>query len=198
MPLNYVDFIIILVLGFNIYKGYKKGLVKLIFDLLAMFLSVYISIVYFKEGAKLLEDYLKIHGQVSYILGFGCLWLTTFIAFNYIGKFLTKHVNLSLLGPLNMLGGILICVIKGMIILLVFIAPLYAFGNKTVKSSFIVKQTSPFIKPVIQSIIPDEIQYLNIFNPFSLNKNTPKNINNISKPPVKYKKKIIHKAKKTK
>jgi membrane protein required for colicin V production len=181
MNINYVDIIIIVVLGFNIYKGYKKGLVKLLFDLLSLFLSVYFSVIYFKEGAKLLEDYLKIHGQASYLIGFGCVWITTFIAFTYIGKFLNKFVNLSLLGPLNMIGGILVCVIKGVIFLLVFIVPLYSFGNKAVKSSFIIKQSAPYIKPIIQSIIPDEIQHFQF--PF-----IKKDFNN----------KIIHKQKKLK
>ena len=169
MNLNLVDFLIIVVIGYQTYKGFKKGLVRLVFDLLAMFLSVYIALNYFREGASLLEQYLNLHGQFVHILGFASIWASTFIAFSYIGKIVNKHVNVSVFGPLNILGGIIIGTIKATVFLAVFIVPLYAFGNNTVKNSYIVSRTSPYLEPIIKDLIPENIQELNLFTPATKN-----------------------------
>jgi len=103
--MNYLDIIIIIVLVWGFYSGFKKGVVYMLISLLAIVVGIYAAIHFsYLLVGKLGEfigkdpDQLKI---VSYILTF----VIVFGLMHLIGKILDKFLDAIALGFLNRLAG---------------------------------------------------------------------------------------------
>lgn len=117
-----IDIILVVLLVFAAYKGWRKGLIIEVFSLLALILAVYgcvrfsfyASEVISQQFPSLSENYLK-------IISVAATFLAILFVVNLIGKLLTKVAGMAALGTVNRVLGatfgiIKISIIIGMII----------------------------------------------------------------------------------
>jgi len=146
--MNYLDIIIIIVLVWSFYSGYKKGAIYMVVSLLAIIIGLYAAIHFsYLVVGKLGEfigkdpDQLKI---LSYIITF----VIVFGLMHLVGKILDKFLEAIALGFVNRLaGGGISVAIK--VVVLSLILWLFDQGNQIYP---VVKQetldSSTFYNPI--------------------------------------------------
>jgi len=131
--LNWLDILIIFIVGISIFFGVKRGVIKEVFTLLALILGIVIAGRYCHSGAAILGG--AIHNQnaantVSFVLIFSLV----VIFFAIIGILLKKLIRLVELGGVDRLGGAAFGLLRGAIIVgvaLVFITKYPISGSDT-------------------------------------------------------------------
>ena len=151
--MNFLDIFILLILFYGLFSGYKKGLVKEIGFLAALFFGVYLGL-YHNDIFKTflvnldmgLDGYVDI---VSIILTF----LATFLVIYYAAIILTKILKTIFLGWLNKILGGVVGIVKMAFILSIF---LFFFNKLNDEFTLVDKKylsKSRFFYP-IKNILP--------------------------------------------
>ncbi len=123
-----IDIIAVLVLGYTLYKGYRLGLITIVFDFLAFSFSFYMAGHYYKQLGSFLQKH--IHLRVSWsdvmtwdnVLVWILAYILFFIIFKFIGFLITKLFNNTFLSDWNKYVGMLLNGIKWLIVLWILIA----------------------------------------------------------------------------
>ncbi|GHV69571.1 hypothetical protein FACS1894199_18460 [Bacteroidia bacterium] len=136
-----LDIIILILLLYGAYKGFKKGLVVEIATLVGMILGVYIALKFSGLTAQLLEGYLdfKYTGQLAFTLTFVAVVFGVY----FLGRLVTTMVNMLALGLLNRILGLVfgagkICIVICVLLLIInmFDTHFGFFSEETKNSSF--------------------------------------------------------------
>lgn len=147
--MNVLDIIVMVVLIYNAAVGSKKGLIRILFDLVALIGGVIVAIKYYPYLDLLLTEGLGLKTPVSTFISFLSVWGTVFAAFYYLGKFLHRKSDISVMKPLNVLGGTFFGGVRGFLYLLPILIPLS-------HTDFAVYHESKMAKP-LQSMIPQKM-----------------------------------------
>ncbi|MDA0986334.1 MAG: CvpA family protein [Bacteroidetes bacterium] len=111
--MNWIDIVLFLLFIWNIYFGWKKGLIKKIFDLLVWVIIIYFGINYASEiGNKYLST-LSGNQQIRSIIIFTIFFISIFLVEKIILKTLLKSINDSII---NKLIGLLLGIIQAVLI----------------------------------------------------------------------------------
>lgn len=115
--MNWLDAIIIILLGIGLIKGFIDGLIVEITEILALVLGIIFAIHFSGWTAAKLSDYFDL--QVSWlgILAFSVTFIVVVIAVNLLGRFLDKVVRAAALGFFLRITGAIFGVIKVALIL---------------------------------------------------------------------------------
>lgn len=128
--MNYIDIIIILVLGFAMVRGFTNGLVKEVASLAALILGVWGAIKFSTLTAEKLYDYFNLSGKyiglISFLITFGII----VILIHFVGLLVDKLMEAVALGFINRLLGIAFGLLKSVIIMSVFFVVLNAIDER--------------------------------------------------------------------
>ncbi len=146
--MNYIDIIIIIILGFAIVRGFINGLVKEVASLAALILGIWGAIRFSSFTAGRLYDYFDMTGKyvgiISFLITFGII----VIIIHFIGLLVDKLVDAVALGFINRLLGIAFGLFKSVIIMSVIFVVLNAID---VRRPFLPRekiQRSLFYNPI--------------------------------------------------
>ena len=128
--MNYIDFIIIILLVFGLARGFINGFIKELASLLALILGIWGAIKFSAFTAARLYDYFDMTGQYVGIIAFLVTFVIIVIIIHFIGLLVDKFVDKISLGVLNSLLGIVFGVFKTALILSVIFTILNAFDAK--------------------------------------------------------------------
>lgn len=92
---NWVDLILFVVALRFLYKGYKNGLQKELFDCLRMGAVLFVSLSYFLYFSRLIQSNTLISPTYAKIISYLGLAAATYVVFGLIAKILGKMVTLS-------------------------------------------------------------------------------------------------------
>ncbi|RAP28499.1 hypothetical protein DID78_05000 [Candidatus Marinamargulisbacteria bacterium SCGC AG-343-D04] len=142
--MNFLDILILICLGYNIIIGIKKGAVRMISSISGIFIALYLS----KNFSPILSIFLNDASPKipsSPYIHFGIFFMLT-LAFLYI---LTEVIHSLLkwsgIGIINHTLGGGLGLIRGILLSLLFVAPLYLAQFNIAQNSLILTDAKPFI-----------------------------------------------------
>lgn len=137
--MNFIDILLLLPLGWGVYKGFKNGFIIEICILLAVLVGIYAGVNFSDGTANFLKNNWNIQSQYMPVIAFTVTFLAVGALIYFGGKMLEKAVSVAHLSPLNKFLGILFGTIKVTYILSVFLIMLDAYNEKT---NFLKKETT--------------------------------------------------------
>ena len=127
--MNYIDIIIIIILGFALIRGFINGLVKEVASLAALILGIWGAIRFSSFTAGRLYDYFDMTGKYVGIIAFLITFGIIVVIIHFIGIIADKIVNAVSLGFVNRLLGIVFGLLKTVLIMSVFFVVLKAIDS---------------------------------------------------------------------
>lgn len=106
-----VDIVIILILLWGAYRGWKAGMVKEIFSTCGFAVGLVAACLLYKTVGEHLSPAFGSGSMASYggcVLAFILIWVVVPILFGVLANVLTKTVKVFCLGPVNKIVGLLI------------------------------------------------------------------------------------------
>jgi membrane protein required for colicin V production len=128
--MNWIDFVIIILLVFGLARGFINGFIKELASLLALILGIWGAIKFSVFTAEKLYDYFDMTGQYVGIIAFLITFIIIVIIIHFIGMIVDKFVETLSLGFLNSLLGLIFGVFKSALILSVIFVVLNAIDAK--------------------------------------------------------------------
>ena len=141
--MNYVDIALITIIGYNGLTGFKRGLVRLVMDILAFAAAISLTSKYGHIAATWIETTFKQPPPTSTVIGYVGVWLGIFGILSLIGMSLSAMLPVIGLGMVNRFGGVIGGTIKGMLICLPILMPIQFFKPELLKTSIIAPAMAP-------------------------------------------------------
>jgi membrane protein required for colicin V production len=170
--MNYLDIILIILLGLAALRGLKKGLILELATLVALVLGILAGFYLSDFVSGLLEKGFDYHGKYINIISFIIVFIAVIVLVRLLARIIEKAVKAIALGFLNKLGGAIFSVLKVAFILSILIYFLDRFdeSKKFIKPE---ARNNSFLFPVVQKLAPafipkmkEQIKYLSdIKNP---------------------------------
>lgn len=124
------DIIIILILLWGAWRGWKAGLIKELFSTVGIVAGLVVATLFYKNLGEHFSPALGSGSLASYIgcvLAFVLLWVIVPILFGIIANILTQAVKCLCMGPINSLLGLVVGAFKYFVLIsFVFSAMSYA------------------------------------------------------------------------
>ncbi len=147
-PLNVLDGLIIITLGWNLIRGFNKGFVEEILSLVGIFISLGLSFVFSHPAANILIP----NPDTTTVAITGIfIYLIFFLIFKYIAYVINQKLAQTSLGLINNILGFLFGIFRGYII-----AALIVLGISTLApNSYLVKRSylGGMVVPVIDKAL---------------------------------------------
>jgi membrane protein required for colicin V production len=157
--MNYIDAIIIIILGLALIRGFINGFVKEAASLAALVLGIWGAIKFSSFTAAKLYDYFDLSGKYVGIISFIITFAIIVVIIHFIGVILDKVVEAASLGFINRLLGIVFGFFKSVLIMSVVFVVLNAIEarkpflpkDKIEQSMFYntISDIAPAIFPII-------------------------------------------------
>ncbi|OFY63243.1 MAG: hypothetical protein A2V46_03080 [Bacteroidetes bacterium RBG_19FT_COMBO_42_7] len=128
--MNWIDFIIIILLVFGLARGFINGFIKELASLLALVVGIWGAIKFSSFTAEKLYDYFDMTGQYVGIIAFMITFIIIVIIIHFLGLLLDKFADKVSLGFLNSLLGLFFGVLKSALILSVIFVVLNAIDAR--------------------------------------------------------------------
>lgn len=155
--MNWFDIIIIIVIAYSIFKGYRSGLVKQLASLVGIIASILLSnkvsfliLPYFRSWG-IFPDALV--GPAAFIASF----LIIFAAVLVLGHMLQTIIESIKMDSLNKVGGVVLCLAKWLIV----VSLVLNLVEKMDKNHSLIAEdisekskTYPYVQPIAPAITP--------------------------------------------
>jgi len=167
MSLNYIDYIILVILVLFLIQGYRKGIIIGLATIVALLLGIYISVHFSNYLDATLLEHLHPSRKWLPILSFSITFILVVIAVMLVAKLAEKLVDVVGMGFFNHLGGAALGLVKGVIlisILAFILSSLDHTGNwisdKDKKGSFFYNHIAE-VFPKLMKAFGGEIKFPN-------------------------------------
>jgi len=166
--MNYLDIIILCILGLLVFNGIRKGFIISLATLIALVLGIWAAIHFSNYISVLLEKNLHPSGSWLPILSFTLTFLLVLIIVILIAKGIEKLVSLAGMGLLNHIAGGIFGLLKGLVFISVLFFIVTSFDPKQKLITPKAKEKSMFygyvdkIFPGMMSLFGGEIKFPNI------------------------------------
>ena len=135
--MNPFDIIIILILGYSLVRGLFRGLVKEVSSIIGVLGGFYAAFTYYPKTAKLLSGLIHNTAYLN-ILSFLIIFCSVLIIVGLLGIIIKYLMNISFLGWVDRIGGVVFGAVKGVLIVSILFITLTAFlpkGSAFIKNS---------------------------------------------------------------
>jgi membrane protein required for colicin V production len=160
--LTQLDLFFIVFVGLTILASIRSGLLKTLLDIILVVLSVYFA-AFFAEilsGSKA--------DNLSFVYFFAVSWVVIYALSGVLSYLLQKIIKVSLLGPVDLFGGMVLGAVKGILILGVLVwvlesLPLGANFKNAVSNSLGKKTAIPAVSAAYNLIfknLPENIKLI--------------------------------------
>ena len=154
--MNWIDFLIVILVVLSVISGFSNGLVKEVASLIGLILGIWGAIKFSNFTAVKLDEWFNMTGQYVGIIAFVITFCAIVICIHFIGALADKVVDAVQLGFLNRLLGMVFGAVKNILILSVIFSVLNAIDARR---HFLPEgvEGSKFYKPVsdiVPSIFP--------------------------------------------
>jgi len=132
--MNWIDAVIIIILGLSMVMGFINGLVKEVASLAALILGIWGAIKFSSFTAEKLYDYFDMSGSYVGIVAFLVTFGIIVVLIHFVGLIVNKIVDAAALSFVNRLLGIVFGLIKSVLILSVLFV---VFNSIDARRSFL-------------------------------------------------------------
>lgn len=119
--MNYLDIIFLILLFFALINGYRKGLIEEVAGLAALILGIWAAIHFSGTVAELISENLNYNSKYLPVISFVATFVLVLILVNLAGSLASHLIDAVSLGFLNRLAGLFFGILKGALILSVFL-----------------------------------------------------------------------------
>jgi membrane protein required for colicin V production len=127
--MNYIDIIIIIILGIAMIRGFMNGFVREVASLAALIIGIWGAIRFSSFTAAKLYDYFDMTGKYVGIISFIITFLLIVVIIHFIGLLVDKLMKAVALGFINKLLGIAFGLLKSVLIMSVIFMVLNAINQ---------------------------------------------------------------------
>lgn len=128
--MNFLDIVLICIVGLFLMRGFFRGLVQEVLSLIAIVLAVLLAANYQHLVVPHLELYISSEMTVS-VLSYVTIFFGTIIVFWLLAKFIRTVLEISLLGWVDRLAGAVFGFIEGVLIGLICLMFIQTFMPKS-------------------------------------------------------------------
>lgn len=167
MSLNYLDYIIIVLLVLFLIHGYRKGIIIGLATIAALLLGIYAAVHFSNYLDATLTEHLHPSGKWLPILSFSITFIIVVIIVMIVAKLTEKLVDVVGMGFFNHIGGALLGLVKGVILISILIFIYTSMDpkgkllpEKDIKSSFAYGRISE-VFPKLMKTFGGEIRFPN-------------------------------------
>lgn len=154
--MNSIDLIIIAFFSYHAIVGFKKGLSKIIFDLLGIIIGFIVGYKYYDFLGLFVETQFHIASPYSYFISFCAIWFVIYFGIVAVGKFVETILSITGISIINRVFGSLFNMLISTFKLLIVIIPLIFTQSSLVKDSYIITTTKPFIISLFETHLSSE------------------------------------------
>ena len=119
--MNYIDFILILIIIWGAFSGFKKGLINELASIIGLISGIFFAKNYYLLLNKKLYDLFDSESNFISIFSVIIIFFTAIMIVKITGIFLTKIIKFVFLGLVNKIIGGLFGILKSFLILGIFI-----------------------------------------------------------------------------
>ena len=130
MPLNYIDYVILVILLLFLIQGYRKGIIISLASIAALVLGIYIAVHFSNYLDATLTEHLHPSRKWLPILSFSITFLLVVIAVLLVAKLTEKLVDVVGMGFFNHIGGAALGLVKGVILVSILLFIFRSFDPK--------------------------------------------------------------------
>lgn len=116
--MNYIDLIIVIVLAFNIFDGFRRGFIAMLFEFFGLISALFLAAKFSPTLTLFLEKYISLPQVFLFVLAFFIIWfgvqIVVFLITRLIYLLIPKIVKQSLV---NKISGIAPSLAKGLILI---------------------------------------------------------------------------------
>jgi len=161
--MNWIDIIILILLGLAVGIGFKKGLVQEIVGIIALVVAFFLALALHKTAADLLmKIFTRLPKHIAPTIGFVAMFLAAFLAITLAGWLLSKIIKATPLDFADKIGGMVIGLVKGALIisillLLLALLPLPKEVNRKLDRSAMIRsirKVAPLVYERSKSLWP--------------------------------------------
>jgi membrane protein required for colicin V production len=145
------------VLGYNVFVGVRKGLVRLLLEMMALSIGIAIGYKYYKILGGVLESYIAIPHKYSVVIGFCLVWVFCYVLLMFLAKLLDSFISKVQLGGVNKVAGIIAGILRGGIMLLPILIIVIYFKPLIIKQAVIGHHFEPFVRYFVESFSINEL-----------------------------------------
>ncbi|MEM6523093.1 MAG: CvpA family protein [Bacteroidota bacterium] len=106
------DLVLVGLLAFGAYKGFRKGFLLEAIAVLSFVLAIIGGFRLMHWGMSVLSERFDLNGQILPYISFLLIFVSIVIAVNLLGKFLKTILDMTLLGSIDNLAGALLAILK--------------------------------------------------------------------------------------
>jgi membrane protein required for colicin V production len=153
MSLNYIDYVILVILALFLIQGYRKGIIIGLATIAALVLGIYIAVHFSNYLDATLMEHLKPSRKWLPFLSFAITFILVVIAVMIVAKLTEKLVDLVGMGFFNHLGGALLGLVKGVILVSILV---FIFTSIDAKEKWMKKQDkeNSFFYSHVEKVFP--------------------------------------------
>ncbi|MFT4682617.1 MAG: membrane protein required for colicin V production [Flavobacteriales bacterium] len=146
--MNVFDIICLILLTYAGWKAFRKGFIIEIFGILALFAGIYGGI-YFSDGvARWLSENVKMKDEWLPAAAFTATFLIVLIAVYFLGRMITKLLDIASLSLVNKIAGAFFGVLKWALIISVALMLFHPLNEQVELISKETKESSLLYQPI--------------------------------------------------
>jgi len=115
--MNFIDYIIIIILLLSLLGGYKNGLIAELASIAALILGIWGAIHFSQITTEQLVRYFKLQTAYLDIISFAVTFLIIVILVHIVADAVSKMVEPGLLGVFNKMGGVIVGLLRSLLFL---------------------------------------------------------------------------------
>jgi membrane protein required for colicin V production len=128
--MNWIDLVIVILLGLSVISGFTNGFVKEVASLAALILGIWGAIKFSTFTAAKLYDWFDMSGQYVGIIAFLVTFLVIVVVIHFIGILADRFIDAISLGFLNRILGMVFGLLKSILIMSVIFVVLNALDAR--------------------------------------------------------------------
>ena len=167
MSLNFIDYIILVILVLFLIQGYRKGIIIGLASIAALILGIYVAVHFSNYLDATLMEHLKPSRKWLPILSFSITFILVVVAVMLVAKLTEKLVDVVGMGFFNHIGGVALGLVKGVILISILIFMLSSIDHqgkwisaKDKKASFFFSRVAE-VFPKLMKNFGGEIKFPN-------------------------------------
>jgi uncharacterized membrane protein required for colicin V production len=149
--MNFLDLILLIILSWLTFKGWRVGLVRSLVGLVSLILAYGFALSYGDLASGMIAGESSDPSAGATLLGFLLVFLITIVVCYIIGRFLHTILQSTPLGPINSIGGAAFGLVQALLILGLSTMLLRAYPPHSSVPGFI--DDSALVQPVQRSAI---------------------------------------------
>lgn len=160
MTFYVIDIILVGLLILGAIRGFTKGLVAQLFSLAALLLGIWGAIRFSDYTATLLAEKLNLSSQYLSLISFAVTFAVIVIAIHFLGKLIEGFFDLTVLGIVNKISGLIFGIIMNAFIISVIIV---LVEKVNVRTKFYTKEEAEksYVYKPLSKLAPAVFPYLN-------------------------------------